>query len=80
MPLKVHMLHDHLEELKDDTKAYSNEQGKRIHEDVVYFERFYQGQSNEIDGGLYLRIIRENSFCVLLNIFIYSVSSVVCFK
>ena len=47
MSLKVHMLDAHLDEFKENIGAYSEEQGKRFHQDILDFERRYQGQYNE---------------------------------
>ncbi|GBP23660.1 hypothetical protein EVAR_80277_1 [Eumeta japonica] len=47
MSLKVHMLHAHLDKFKDNLGAYSEEQGERFHQDVMNFEKRYQGQYNE---------------------------------
>ncbi|GBP43079.1 Chimeric ERCC6-PGBD3 protein [Eumeta japonica] len=44
MSLKVHMLHAHLDQFKDNLGAYSEEQGERFHQDVMNFEQRYQGQ------------------------------------
>ncbi|GBP17315.1 hypothetical protein EVAR_17803_1 [Eumeta japonica] len=32
--VKLHMLHSHLDEFKDEVGAYSEEQGERFHQDV----------------------------------------------
>ncbi|KAF2901795.1 hypothetical protein ILUMI_04391 [Ignelater luminosus] len=51
MSHKLHMLHSHLDEFKDNMGAYSEEHGERFHQDVMDFERRYQGQ---YDGRLHL--------------------------
>ncbi|GBP86675.1 hypothetical protein EVAR_99336_1 [Eumeta japonica] len=45
--IKLHMLHSHLDEFKDNVGAYSEEQGERFHQDVMGSEWRYQGQYNE---------------------------------
>ncbi|GBP61598.1 hypothetical protein EVAR_27485_1 [Eumeta japonica] len=39
--IKLHMLHSHLEEFKDNMGAYSEEQGERFRQDVMDFEQRY---------------------------------------
>jgi hypothetical protein len=39
--------------------AYSEEQGERFHQDILDFERHYQGQYNENMMGDYI-LIRES--------------------
>ena len=55
MSLKVHMLDAHLDELKGNMGAYSEEQRERFHQDVLDFERRYQRQHNERMIGDYIR-------------------------
>ncbi|KAL0831279.1 hypothetical protein ABMA28_002123 [Loxostege sticticalis] len=63
MSLKVHMLHAHLDQFKDNLGAYSEEQGERFHQDVMDFEQRYQGQYNENMMGDYIwSLIRESSY------------------
>ena len=37
----------HLDQFKENTGAYSEEQGERFHQDLMDFERRYQVQYNE---------------------------------
>ena len=61
MSFKVHMLDAHLDEFKEDMGAYSEEQVERFHQDILDFERRYQGQYNERMMGDYIwRLIRES--------------------
>jgi hypothetical protein len=61
MSLKVHILDAHLDKFKENTGAYSEEQGERFHQDILDFERRYQGQYNENMMGDYIwGLIREN--------------------
>ncbi|XP_044586080.1 uncharacterized protein LOC123266115 [Cotesia glomerata] len=63
MSHKLHMLHSHLDEFKDNMGAYSEEQGERFHQDVMDFERRYQGQYNENMMGDYIwGLVRESSY------------------
>lgn len=62
MSLKMHMLHSHLDKFKDNMGAYSEEQGERFHQDIMEFERRYQGQYTESMMGDYIwGLIRETS-------------------
>ena len=55
MSLKVHVLHAHLDEFKDNMGDYSEEQGERFHQDVRSFEEHYKGQYNKsMNGGLHM--------------------------
>ena len=45
--LKVRILDVHLDKFKENMGAYSEKQGKRFHQDILDFERGYQGQYNE---------------------------------
>ena len=47
MSLKVHILDAHLDKFKENMGAYSEEQGERFHQDILDFERRYQGQYNK---------------------------------
>ena len=47
MSLKVHVLHAHFDEFKDNMGDYLEEQGERFHQDVRSFEKRYKGQYNE---------------------------------
>ena len=51
---KLHMQHAHLDQFKDNLSAYSVEQEERFHQDVMDFERRYQGQYNENMMGDYI--------------------------
>ena len=53
MSLKVHILDDYLQKFKDNMGAYSEEQDERFHQDILDFERHYQGQYNEHMMGDY---------------------------
>lgn len=61
MSLKVHMLHAHLDKFKDNLGAYSEEQGERFHQDVMNFEKRYQGQYNENMMGDYIWVLIRKS-------------------
>ena len=54
MLLKLHVLHSHIDEFKDNMGDYSEEQGKRFHQDVKSFEECYKGQYNESMMGDYI--------------------------
>ncbi|GBP43865.1 hypothetical protein EVAR_82297_1 [Eumeta japonica] len=41
------MLHSQLDKFKDNMTAYSDKQGKRIHQVIIEFERRHQGQHSE---------------------------------
>ncbi|XP_058858437.1 uncharacterized protein LOC117432411 isoform X3 [Acipenser ruthenus] len=61
MSLKVHILDAHLDKFKENMGAYSEEQGERFHQDILDFERCYQGQYNENMMGDYIwGLIRES--------------------
>ena len=61
MSRKVHVLHAHLDEFKDNMGDYSEEQGERFHEDVRSFEEQYKGQYNESMMGDYIwNLLRES--------------------
>ena len=47
MSFKVLILDVHLDEFKENMGAYSEEQGKRFHQDILDFELRYQEQYNE---------------------------------
>lgn len=62
MSLKVHILDAHLHHFKENMGAYSEEQGERFHQDIMDFERRYQGQYNENMMGDYIwGLIRESN-------------------
>ena len=54
MSLKVHILDAHLDKFKENMGAFSEEQGERFHQDILDFERRYQGQYNENVMGGYI--------------------------
>ncbi|XP_017483346.1 PREDICTED: uncharacterized protein LOC108372214 [Rhagoletis zephyria] len=54
MSLKLHILDAHLDKFKENMGAYSEEQGERFHQDIMEFERRYQGQYNENMMGDYI--------------------------
>ena len=61
MSFKVHILDAHLDKFKENMGAYSEEQGERFHQDMLNFERRYQGQYNENMMGDYIwGLIRES--------------------
>ncbi|XP_066573990.1 fish-egg lectin-like [Amia ocellicauda] len=58
--LKVYILDARLDKFKENVGAYSEEQGERFHQDILDFERRYQGQYNEYMTGEYIwGLIRE---------------------
>ena len=61
MSLKLHVLHSHIDEFKDNMGDYSEEQGERFHQDVKSFEERYKGQYNENMMGDYIwNLARES--------------------
>jgi len=61
MSLKVHILDAHLDKFKENMGAFSEEQGERFHQDILDFERRYQGQYNENMMGDYIwGLVRES--------------------
>jgi hypothetical protein len=54
MYLKVHILDAHLDKFKENTGAYSEEQGGRFHQDILDSQCHYQGQYNENMMGDYI--------------------------
>ena len=61
MSLKLHVLHAHLDEFKENMGDYSEEQGERFHQDVRSFEERYKGQYNESMMGDYIwNLLRES--------------------
>ena len=61
MFLKVHIRDSHLDKFKENMGAYSEEQGERFHQDILDFERRYQGQYNENMMGDYIwGLLRES--------------------
>lgn len=47
MAVEEHKLHVHLNQFKDNKDAYQKEQLERHHQDMMDFERRYQGQFNK---------------------------------
>ena len=61
MSLKLHVLHSHIDEFKDNMGDYSEEQGERFQQDVKSFEERYKGQYNESMMGDYIwNLVRES--------------------
>ena len=61
MSLKLHVLHSHIDEFKDNMGDYLEEQGERFHQDVKSFEEHYKGQYNESMMGNYIwNLVRES--------------------
>ena len=44
MSLKLHVLHSHIDEFKDNMGDYSEKQDEKFHQDVKLFEERYKGQ------------------------------------
>ncbi|KYQ59847.1 hypothetical protein ALC60_01234, partial [Trachymyrmex zeteki] len=44
MNLKIHFLHSHLDYFPKNLGDFSDEQGKRFHQDIKEMERWYQGR------------------------------------
>ncbi|XP_061409988.1 uncharacterized protein LOC133344058 [Lethenteron reissneri] len=66
MSLKVHILDAHLDKFKENMGAYSEEKGERFHQDILYFQRCYQGRYNENMMGDYIwGLIHESEFTVI---------------
>lgn len=62
MSLKMHFLHSHLDNFPANLGAESDEQGERFHQDLMIFEKRYQGFWNEEMMGDYCwTIIRETN-------------------
>ena len=61
MSLKIHVLHSHIDEFKDNMGDYSEEQDERFHQDVKSFEERYKDQYNESMMGDYIwNLVRES--------------------
>ena len=61
MSLKLHVLHSHINEFKDNMGDYSEEQGEKFHQDVKSFEGRYKGQYNKSMMGDYIwNLVRES--------------------
>ena len=54
MSLKLHILHSHIDEFKDNMSDYSEEKDERFHYEVKLFEVRYKGQCNESMMGDYI--------------------------
>ena len=54
MSLKLHMIHSHLNLFKSNMADYSKEHGESFHQDVMEFEKCYQGQYKERMMGDYV--------------------------
>ena len=54
MSLKLHVLHFHIDEFKEIQGDYSEEHGKRFHQDVELFEERYDDRCNEGTMGNYV--------------------------
>ena len=52
MSIKLHFLHSNLVEFPSNSKAVSDEQGERFHQDLMTMEHCYQGRWD--DGSLLL--------------------------
>ena len=61
MSLKLHILHSHIDEFKDNLGDYSEEQGEKFHQDVKSFEERHKRQYNENMMGDYIwNLLRES--------------------
>ena len=57
---KLHMMHSHLDFFKSSMGNYSKEHGECFHQDVMEFEKGYQGECNERMMGDYVwGLVRE---------------------
>ena len=57
---KSHMLHSHMDFFKSNMAAYSEEHGERFHQDMLVFEKRYQGECNARTMGDYVRgLVRD---------------------
>ena len=54
MSPKLRMLHSHLDFFKSNMAAYSEEHGERFHQDMLVFEKRYQGECNARMIGDYI--------------------------
>ena len=65
MLLKLHVLHSHIDEFKDNMGDYLEEQGERFHQDVKSFEKRYKGQYNESMMGDYIwNLVHESKHLI----------------
>lgn len=62
MSLKLHALHAHLDELKENMGHCSEAQDERFHQDVSSFDERYMGQYNEGVMGTI-----SGTFCLGVN-------------
>ena len=53
MSPKLYMLQSHLDFFKSNMDAYSEEHGERTHQDILVFEKRYQGECNACMMGDY---------------------------
>ena len=61
MSLKLHILHSLIDEFKDNSGDYSEEQGERFHQDVKSFEERYKGQyKGNMMGDNIWNLLRES--------------------
>ena len=61
MSLKLHVLHSHIDEFKENMSHYSEEQGERFRQDIKSFEERYKGQYNERMMGDYIwNLVRKS--------------------
>ena len=61
MSLKLHILHSHIDEFKNNLRDYL-EQGERFHQDMKSFEERYKGQYNENTMDDYIwNLLRESN-------------------
>ena len=61
MSLKLHILHSHINEFKNNWGDYSEEHGKRFYQDVKSFEERSKGQYNEnMMGDSIWNLLRES--------------------
>ena len=64
-----HILDAHLDKFKENMGAYSEEQGEHFHQDILDFERRYQGQYNENMMGDHIwGLLRESDLQYLANL------------
>ena len=61
MSLKLHMLHSHLDEFKDNLSDYSEQHGERFHQDIKNMEQRYIRQCNPNMMGDYIWGLQRDS-------------------
>lgn len=54
MSLKMHKLHSHLDNFKDNMRDYSEEHVERFHQDIIEFERRSQARYIKSTIGDYI--------------------------